>query len=290
MNWTWNFLTVLKDKVEVGWVIRSVDFVGHRDLLYFFKVEGVNHCEITFDYLFAPVPYSAACAIEPNWLSLQKVNISHWTEIDEVLEGTVGKSHSLELEIKSLDIFVLSESNESIVQINIIDFLLGLLFLSYCLYPFCLLEKMVIKVTFEHQIISIELLKLLYQVLFFHDKFNHLPGNYLSNLLNHSFKAYLWILFCQCFINFLKQHVFWNRRYLICALKYLYALTDKQYFSCSLKLYQRVWYHKLFQSKHVPIRYLNVFSCLWLKFVLLWSLCQNFMDKKLSICVLNLPI
>jgi len=97
---------------------------------------------------------------------------------------------------------MLPEPYESVVQVNIIDFLLSFFLLSYSLYTFSFFKKVMIKVSFKHKVISIQLLKLLNEVLFLHDEFYHLPGNNLPYLFNNSLKCNLRILFAHLLVYF----------------------------------------------------------------------------------------
>jgi len=87
------------------------------------------------------------------------------------------------------------------MQINIVDLFLGLLFQGNRLNSFGFLEKMMIKVALEHQIVRVKFLEFLHKVLLLHDILDHLPGDNLSNVFDHSLKSDLRVVFCQCFVD-----------------------------------------------------------------------------------------
>lgn len=162
-----------------------------------------------------------------------------------------------------------AKSYKSIVEINIINFLLSFFFLGYCFNTFSLLKKVMVKVSFEHQIIRIKLLKLFYEVLLFHNKFNHLHSDHLSDLFYHSFKCYLRILLTHFFVYFFQEDILRNRWDFIGTFEDFNTFSNKQDFSCSLDLYESVWNHKLFECEHVPISNFDMTTCFGFKFILL---------------------
>ena len=152
--------------------------------------------------MFTTIPYGASCTVESYWFTFNQIDFSYRTKVNKVFKWCVWKSQSLNLKLESFDILMLSKPYESIVQVNIIDFLLSFFLLSNSLYTFGLFKKVMIKVSFKHKVIGIQLLKLLNEVLFLHDKFNHLSGNNLPYLFDNSLKCNLRILFAHLLVYF----------------------------------------------------------------------------------------
>lgn len=158
-------------------------------MLDLLEVERVNHCEVAFDYLLTSVPYSAPCAVKPDGFTLKEVDIADRAQVNEVLESAVGESQGFELKLQPLNVFMLTQSDKRVMQINIVDLFLGLLFLGNRLNSFGFFKKVMIKVALEHQIVRVKFLEFLHKVLLLHDILDHLPGDNLSNVFDHSLKS-----------------------------------------------------------------------------------------------------
>lgn len=170
-------------------------------MLDLFEVKRVYHSEVALDDLLASVPYGAPCAVKPDGFTLKEVDISDRAQVNEVLESAVGKSQGFELKLQPLNVFMLTQSDKRVMQINIVDLFLGLLFLGNCLNSFGFFKKVMIKVALEHQIVGVKFLEFLHKVLLLHDILDHLPGDNLSNVFDHSLKSDLRVVFCQCFVD-----------------------------------------------------------------------------------------
>lgn len=178
VNWwsTRYFPAILKDQIQICRLLGLLGLIIWVNLLLqFSKIEGIYHSEIILDYLFASIPQSTSWTVESDWFALQQVYVSDWAQIDKILKCVEGKAKSFNLKVEPFDVLLpVIKPNKSIWQINLVNFLLCLLFLGYGFNSFGFLEEVMVEVTFKHQVVVIQFFELFDQVFLFDDEIYHL--------------------------------------------------------------------------------------------------------------------
>ena len=156
----WYIFVVLDhQRNEIWWVFQLVpSYSEHR--FWSFECHWKYYVEVVLNYLFCSVPHPSAWRCKSNILPFNEVNTADWTYIHKVFEADVAETQSLDLKAHSLRLFRLPYSDKSIGQNNLIDFLLYFLAAGDNLYTFGLLQKMVIEITLQHEVVFIDFLQL----------------------------------------------------------------------------------------------------------------------------------
>ncbi len=275
---------------EIGLTVFELLPFCFEDAFGLFEAQAVKDCKIVLDYLFCTMPNASFRRGKPNILPLYQVDITHRTNIDKILKPNIAEPQSLYLKADPLGIFQIIESYERILKTSLIDPFLRFLLIANMLDNSSLLQKVVIEITLQHEVVVVYFFQLSHQVFLSYYQLYHLLSYGFSNLFDGAFEEDLAIVRPENLAKIVENAFAGDGRDFARTSKYFNALADKQYFACSLGTHNRQGNELTIESIDIPTRDLNANRIDFAKLHLLLRLMHHLMYKKLILDINELSM
>lgn len=157
------------------------------------------------------MPDASSRRSKPDKLPLNQVDVPHRADIHKVFEADVAEPQGLDFKGYSLGLLRAVEPNESVLQAGLVYLLLGFFLVADELDALGLLQKVVVEIPLQHQVVVVDLLKLSHEVLLPDDQLNHFLSDRLSDLFNDTLEHDLAVVLLEDRLNVVEDLIARNR-------------------------------------------------------------------------------